>query len=120
MTQKNDASGDYACAIGDASSKEVIGGALFVAKNQESITYSQGSTKNISVVTLIVYENDDAARVLLGTIATLDPSLSTSDVFDVAESILTSAVYGDSYSKNGITYLITLNGGSTYIWASAR
>lgn len=120
MTQENDASGDYACAIGDSSTKKVLGGALFTAKNQETITYSQGSTKNISVVTVIVYESDDAAKVLLGTIATLDPSLSTNDTFDVAESVLASAVYGDSYSKNGITYLVTLQGGNTYIWASAR
>ena len=120
ITQENSASGDYACAIGDTSTKEVVGGVLFSAKNEESITYNQGSTQKISLITAIVYNSEDGARVLLGTIITLDPSLSIEEGLDVGEAILKAAASGKTYTKNNISYAVIVQGGSTYIMASAK
>lgn len=120
MTQEQSLDGDYGCAIGDSSSKEVLGGIIFAAKNEEAITSSQGNTKNISLITGIVYETDDVARVLLGVIVTLDPSLSVSDAIDVGKATTNAARSGDAYTKNGITYMITLSGDSTYILATVK
>lgn len=104
-------SGDLGIAIGDKSTEETVGVFLLTKNSNDGIMYSERNNTGIHAVLGMVYDDDYLARIMLATTLTFDPSLSFDEAKDVAKLVMQKR----TYTKNGVTYLISTSNGSYVI-----
>lgn len=114
-TAKND-SGDFGLVIGNSTSNTTAAAFLLSKKNETTISYDEKDNTGFYVALGMVYDDDSLVEVLLSTVLSFDPSLS----FEQGKTVSGNVIKNRSYSKNGITYIITGSSGSYMIGVSAK